>query len=161
RAGAGCLAAAAIAAFAYGMTLSPSVGAGDSGELILAAHSLGIPHPPGYPVWLLLARLADLLPWGTVALRVNALSALLAAARAGVPRRRHLLFSGGHGTARPPDADLSRPRALGVGSEAPSHAWALRLRASLGRRGVLDPVPPPRPERRASVAGLGPGPKLH
>src|SRR5438477_3013362 len=84
RAGAGCLAAAAIAAFAYGMTLSPSVGAGDSGELILAAHSLGIPHPPGYPVWLLLARLADLLPWGTVALRVNALSALLAAAAAGL-----------------------------------------------------------------------------
>jgi hypothetical protein len=84
RAGAGCLAAAAIAAFAYGLTLSPSVGAGDSGELILAAHSLGIPHPPGYPVWLLLARAADLIPWGTVALRVNALSALLAAAAAGL-----------------------------------------------------------------------------
>src|SRR3954471_20855424 len=84
RAGAGSLAAAAIAAFAYGLTLSPSVGAGDSGELILAAHSLGIPHPPGYPVWLLLARIADLLPWGTVALRVNALSALLAAAAAGL-----------------------------------------------------------------------------
>ena len=84
RAGAGCLAAAAIAAFVYGLTLSPSVGAGDSGELILAAHSLGIPHPPGYPIWLLLARCADLVPWGTVALRVNALSALLAAAAAGL-----------------------------------------------------------------------------
>src|SRR5690242_17948737 len=84
RAGAGCLAAAAIAAFAYGLTISPSVGAGDSGELVLAAHSLGIPHPPGYPVWLLFARCADLIPWGTVALRVNALSALLAAAAAGL-----------------------------------------------------------------------------
>ncbi len=84
RAGAGSLVAAAIAAFVYGLTLSPSVGAGDSGELILAAHSLGIPHPPGYPLWLLLARCADLLPWGTVALRVNALSALLSAAAVGL-----------------------------------------------------------------------------
>ena len=84
RAGAGCLAAAAIAAFVYGLTLSPSVGAGDSGELLLAAHSFGIPHPPGYPIWLLLARCADLLPWGTVALRVNALSALLSAAAVGL-----------------------------------------------------------------------------
>jgi len=84
RAGAGSLVAAAVAAFVYGLTLSPSVGAGDSGELILAAHSLGIPHPPGYPLWLLLARCADLLPWGTVALRVNALSALLSAIAVGL-----------------------------------------------------------------------------
>ncbi len=84
RAGAGSLVAAAVAAFVYGLTLSPSVGAGDSGELILAAHSLGIPHPPGYPLWLLLARCADLLPWGSVALRVNALSALLCAAAVGL-----------------------------------------------------------------------------
>lgn len=84
RAGAGSLVAAAIAAFVYGLTLSPSVGAGDSGELILAAHSLGIPHPPGYPLWLLLARCADLLPWGTAAFRMNALSALLSAAAVGL-----------------------------------------------------------------------------
>jgi hypothetical protein len=84
RAGAGSLVAAAIAAIAYGVTLSPSVGAGDSGELIVAAHSLGIPHPPGYPLWLLFARCADLLPWGTVALRVNALSALFSAVAVGL-----------------------------------------------------------------------------
>src|SRR3989442_13766216 len=84
RAGAGSLAAAAIAAFVYGLTLAPSVGAGDSGELILAAHSLGIPHPPGYPLWTLLARAAAALPWGTVAWRVNVLSALLAALAVGL-----------------------------------------------------------------------------
>ncbi|HMI32132.1 MAG TPA: DUF2723 domain-containing protein [Candidatus Limnocylindrales bacterium] len=84
RAGAGSLVAAAIAAFVYGLTLSPSVGAGDSGELILAAHSLGIPHPPGYPLWLLLARCADLLPWGSVAFRINALSAVLSACAVGL-----------------------------------------------------------------------------
>ena len=60
------------------------MGAGDSGELILAAHSLGIPHPPGYPLWLLLARCADLFPWGTVALRMNALSAILSACAVGL-----------------------------------------------------------------------------
>ena len=84
RAGAGSLVAAAIAAFVYALTLSPSVGAGDSGELILAAHFLGIPHPPGYPLWLLLARCADLLPWGTPAFRVNALSALCSAVAVGL-----------------------------------------------------------------------------
>jgi transmembrane protein TMEM260 (protein O-mannosyltransferase) len=84
RAGAGSLVAATIAAFVYGLTLSPSVGAGDSGELILAATTLGVPHPPGYPLWLLLARCADLLPWGTAALRVNALSAVLSACAVGL-----------------------------------------------------------------------------
>jgi hypothetical protein len=84
RAGVGSLAAAAIAAFVYGSTLAPSVGAGDSGELILAAQSMGIPHPPGYPLWILLARAATALPWGTVALRVNALSAVLSACAVGL-----------------------------------------------------------------------------
>ena len=84
RAGAGSLAAAAIAAILYGSTLARTVGAGDSGELTLAAESLGIPHPPGYPLWALLARLAASIPVATLALRVNALSALLAAAGAGL-----------------------------------------------------------------------------
>lgn len=84
RAGAGSLAAAAIAALLYGSTLARTVGAGDSGELTLAAESLGIPHPPGYPLWALLARLAAAIPVATLALRVNALSALLAAAGAGL-----------------------------------------------------------------------------
>ncbi len=84
RAGTGSLAAAGIAAAIYGMTLAPSVGAGDSAELILAAHTLGIPHPPGYPLWVLLARLAALVPIGEVAWRVNALSALLSALAVGL-----------------------------------------------------------------------------
>ncbi|MGE5175130.1 MAG: protein O-mannosyl-transferase family [Hyphomicrobiales bacterium] len=70
---------AAIAAACYARTLAPTVGAGDSGELILAARDLGVPHPPGYPLWLLFARLAAAIPLGPVALRVNAVSALFAA----------------------------------------------------------------------------------
>jgi tetratricopeptide (TPR) repeat protein len=84
RTGAEALAAALAAGLLYGRTLAPTVGAGDSGELILAAHTLGVPHPPGYPLWTLLARLATLVPAGSVALRVNALSAVLTAVAVGV-----------------------------------------------------------------------------
>ncbi len=35
----------------YFMTLGPSVGLEDSGELATAAANLGVPHPPGYPFW--------------------------------------------------------------------------------------------------------------
>ncbi|MBN3276043.1 TM260 protein, partial [Polyodon spathula] len=57
-----------------------SVAGGDSGELITAACELGVAHPPGYPLFTLLARLAlDLLPFGPPAYRVNLLNGLLGA----------------------------------------------------------------------------------
>ena len=68
----------------YWLTLAPTVTLVDSGELILAAHSLGVAHPPGFPLYLLLAHLASLVPIGNVALRVNFASALFAAASAGM-----------------------------------------------------------------------------
>lgn len=76
--------AAAVAAVLYALTLSPGVGAGDGGELVLAAASLGVPHPPGYPLWTLAAAAAAQVPIGALALRVNALSALFAALAAGL-----------------------------------------------------------------------------
>ncbi len=79
----GALATACVAAAVYARTLAPGVTAGDSGELILAARGLGIAHPPGYPLWVLLGRLATLVPAGDVAARVNALSAILSALAAG------------------------------------------------------------------------------
>jgi tetratricopeptide (TPR) repeat protein len=84
RAEQGCLAAAAAAASLYALTLAPTVGAGDSGELVLAAQSLGVAHPPGYAVWLLLARLAAAVPAGALALRVNALSLVATAVAVGL-----------------------------------------------------------------------------
>jgi dolichyl-phosphate-mannose-protein mannosyltransferase len=49
---------------------------GDSGELITAAHVLGVVHPPGYPLYTLLGKLFSLLPVGPgIAFRVNLLSA--------------------------------------------------------------------------------------
>lgn len=63
----------------YALTLAPTVTFEDSGELIAAAYSLGIPHEPGYPLWTMIAHLFTLLPLGTIAYRVNLLSAVLAA----------------------------------------------------------------------------------
>jgi hypothetical protein len=66
-----------VALGVYLRTLSPTVAGGDSGELITAAHVLGIVHPPGYPLHTLLGKLFSLLPIGPgVAFRVNLLSAV-------------------------------------------------------------------------------------
>lgn len=47
---------ATVVAFAvYVLSLGPSVGLEDSGELVTAAVGLGVPHPPGYPLWTLLS----------------------------------------------------------------------------------------------------------
>lgn len=67
----------------YGLTLAPGLtwahrGA-DGGDLIAAAATGGVPHPTGYPTYLLLARLFQFLPVGTLAFRTNLLSALAAA----------------------------------------------------------------------------------
>jgi tetratricopeptide (TPR) repeat protein len=63
----------------YARTLAPTVTLVDSGELIVAASSLGVAHPPGFPLYVVLAHLATLVPVGSVAVRVNFASALFAA----------------------------------------------------------------------------------
>jgi hypothetical protein len=67
------------ALFLYTWTLAPTVTLIDSGELILAAHSLGVAHPPGFPLWVMLAHLVSLAPFGNVASRINFSSAVFAA----------------------------------------------------------------------------------
>ncbi|XP_077320558.1 protein O-mannosyl-transferase TMEM260 isoform X2 [Lithobates pipiens] len=72
----------------YIKTIHPSVPGGDSGELITAAYELGVAHPPGYPLFTLLAKAAMvLIPIGSIAYRVNFLCGLFGAAAAS------LLFS--------------------------------------------------------------------
>jgi hypothetical protein len=68
-----------IALLLYSWTLAPTVTLTDSGELIVAAHGLGVAHPPGFPLWVILACLASLVPLGNVAVRINFSSALFAA----------------------------------------------------------------------------------
>jgi hypothetical protein len=70
----------------YLLTLAPTItwqhDGVDSGDLVAAAHTLGVAHPPGYPLFLLLARVFILLPVGEIAYRVNLLSAVCAAVAA-------------------------------------------------------------------------------
>jgi hypothetical protein len=63
----------------YIWTLAPTVTLVDSGELIVAARFMGVAHPPGFPLYLMLAHLASLVPIGNVAVRINFVSAFFAA----------------------------------------------------------------------------------
>ena len=76
--------AALAALWVYAVTLSPTVTwrnhGEDSGDLLVASATLGIPHPTGYPLYVVLGRVASLVPIGSVAYRVNLVSALAGAA---------------------------------------------------------------------------------
>jgi hypothetical protein len=79
----------AIAALlVYTATLAPGLSfqhyGTDGGDLIAAARTLGVPHPSGYPTYTLAARIFTYLPFGSIAYRVNLLSAVSAAATAGM-----------------------------------------------------------------------------
>lgn len=63
----------------YLLTLTPTVPFWDSGEFVAVAKILGVPHPPGTPFYVMIARLAALLPIATVAQRVNGLSSFASA----------------------------------------------------------------------------------
>src|SRR5688500_19753371 len=65
----------------YLVTLSPSTAMWDTSEYLAAAYVLGIPHPPGNPLFVLIGRVFAVLPLpGTsVAVRINLLAALCSA----------------------------------------------------------------------------------
>lgn len=64
----------------YLMTLAPTVTFWDCGELIACSYILGIPHPPGSPLYVLIGRIFTLLPIGDqIAFRTNLASALFSA----------------------------------------------------------------------------------
>ena len=58
---------------------------GDSGELVAAAATLGIPHPSGYPLYVLLGKLwITMAPVGSIAFRMSLFSALFGALACGL-----------------------------------------------------------------------------
>jgi hypothetical protein len=66
-----------LALFAlYAATAPRTVALEDDGLFILSSYFLGIEHPPGYPLFTLLGKLATLVPVGSVAYRVHLLSGL-------------------------------------------------------------------------------------
>src|SRR5713101_6156624 len=68
----------------YLLTLAPTTQFWDASEYITAAHALGIPHPPGSPLFVLLAHAWGLLPLGVdYARRINFFAAVTSAASAG------------------------------------------------------------------------------
>ncbi|HEU4364981.1 MAG TPA: DUF2723 domain-containing protein, partial [Candidatus Krumholzibacteria bacterium] len=66
----------------YARTMEATSSFWDSGEFIASAHILGVPHSPGTPLYILVAKVASLLPFWflSVAQRVNLLSAFCGAA---------------------------------------------------------------------------------
>jgi len=80
-AGATALAVLAI----YIATLAPTTAFWDTSEYIAAAKVLGIPHPPGNPLFVLLAHVWGLLPLAEAyAVRINLFAAMTSAAAAGL-----------------------------------------------------------------------------
>ena len=66
--------------FVYFRTLCPTLYFGNSGDLGAAIAVWGVPHPTGYPTYIILNKLlTTLIPVGNLAYRMNFVSALFAA----------------------------------------------------------------------------------
>ena len=69
----------------YLRTLFPGLGGGgDSAKFQYVGSVLGTPHPPGYPLYVFVSFCFSHVPFGTLAWRINAMSAFFAAVTAAV-----------------------------------------------------------------------------
>jgi len=67
-----------VALVNFGSTVAPTTSFWDCGEFIAASYTMGVPHPPGAPLYLLVGRLFSLLPLAdNIGLRINLLSTLV------------------------------------------------------------------------------------
>src|SRR6266566_1063081 len=79
---AGCVSLGAL--ILYVLTLAPTTQFWDTSEYITAAYTLGIPHPPGNPLFVLTAHVFGLLPFAAgYAARINLFAAVTSAVSAG------------------------------------------------------------------------------
>src|SRR5712692_11167767 len=82
------------AALLYLLTAGRGIVVGDTPELITAAVTLGVPHPPGFPLFTMLGHLFSLLPLGPIPFRVNLLASTCDALTVGVVYLTALRLSG-------------------------------------------------------------------
>lgn len=71
-----------ISLIVYGKTVAPTTSYWDCGEFITSSYILGVPHPPGAPLHVLVGRVFTMIPdWliSDIGLRVNMISVLLSA----------------------------------------------------------------------------------
>src|SRR3954449_6755339 len=79
------LAVSLVTLVLYLVTLAPSTAMWDTSEYIAAAYTLGLPHPPGNPMFVIIGRVFSILPIATsVAVRINILAAICSATSAGM-----------------------------------------------------------------------------
>ena len=70
----------AISFAVYLATMADTVPYWDSGEFIASSYILGVPHPPGSPLYLIIGRLFSMLPFNPdIAFRVNLISPIVSA----------------------------------------------------------------------------------
>ena len=60
-----------LSLFFYLLTVCPVVYVGDDGEIVSAAYTMGVAHPPGYPLFCLIGKIFSFLPLSNIAFRVN------------------------------------------------------------------------------------------
>ncbi len=152
-----------VALAVYLVTLAPTItwrnAGADSGDLVSAAFTLGIPHPTGYPLFTILAAIFSHLPLGEPAKNVNAFSALASAGA--IALTSHIgrqLVEDSNPLARwiPPSIALAFAFAPAVWSQATIaevNALAMFLTAALFA--VLFSDLPHRPFFTGAIFGLG------
>jgi Protein of unknown function (DUF2723) len=75
---------AGLAGLLYFLTAARDIVVGDTPELITAAATLGVAHPPGYPLFTMLGHLFSVMPFGPTPFRVNLLAVTCDALTVGV-----------------------------------------------------------------------------
>ena len=68
----------AVSFIVYYLTMAPTVSYWDCCEFIATSYILGVPHPPGSPLYLILGRIFSMLPTNPdIAFRVNIISPIV------------------------------------------------------------------------------------